>query len=70
MVASQARLLDELAISRRVLVPGASMDGMQALRWGLDTLCAWTVSWRFLRSRVRLVGPVVSTKRLAERCTL
>ena len=70
MVASEARLLDELAISRLALVPGASMDGLQALEWGVEALCAWTVSWRSLRSRVRLVGPVVSTKRLAERCNL
>ena len=70
MVASVARLLDELAISRLALVPGASMDGLQALEWGVEALCAWTVSWRSLRSRVRLVGPVVSTKRLAERCNL
>ena len=34
MVASQARLLDELGIGRLVLVPGASMDDMQALQWG------------------------------------
>jgi len=34
MVASEARLLDELAISRLALVPGASMDGLQALEWG------------------------------------
>jgi len=35
MVASVARLLDELAISRLALVPGASMDGLQALEWGV-----------------------------------
>ncbi|NDE74170.1 MAG: hypothetical protein EB064_09750 [Betaproteobacteria bacterium] len=34
MVASQARLLDELGIGRLVLVPEASMDGMQTLQWG------------------------------------
>lgn len=36
MVASQARLLDELKIARLDLIVGASMGGMQALQWGVS----------------------------------
>ena len=36
MVASQARLLDELKIERLDLIAGASMGGMQALQWGVS----------------------------------
>ena len=36
MVASQARLLDELGIERLDVVAGASMGGMQALQWGVS----------------------------------
>lgn len=36
MVRSQKLLLEHLGINKRVIVVGASMGGMQALRWGVD----------------------------------